>query len=326
MKRIFAKSTVMTALMLSSILVVGENAEAAEVKIDSWIENQGETATDLVDNALKQIPSTNFDKDLLFLHNNGNPIETDIIEGETDFYLEAVSKDIVNGIEVVDYYFKEKSDGPRSLEEVEANVNERNKEILQLDSLTPKVTTFAAVASPVIRNFNWTFNESSHKLTTTAELYRRSSTANIDGVNGSVWDVKSITQYERITGKRYLNNMYTRLAVPYANQTLVDWGPDVSTNDSTVSVSLNGYAAGISYTFNTGTLYNTKDLSSKSSKYGRWQFSKNVLPLYANKLKTVPSIRATNTVGAFSVQLSHSLYFDNTTNNTGVITISTPDR
>lgn len=103
-----------------------------------------------------------------------------------------------------------------------------------------------------------------------------------------------------------------------------------STNNNNVSVSLSG--AGIpslNYSFSVGNLYNTKDLSSKSSKYGRWQFvriSNPLNPIYTNNLTTRPGIRVTNTQGNLALQLSHSLDFYSVQNNTGVITITTPDR
>ncbi|MET3574240.1 hypothetical protein ACFFIY_12215 [Bhargavaea ullalensis] len=307
---------------------------AQSIKIDEWIETEQQSSIEIIDREEKKSASQkSTNENFLLLHNNGEPINTNIINGKTDFYLEAISKNKVNGMEVIDYYFNQVDNKERDLSDIKETASERSKEILNdikneknIDSSQYSTFAVASVSNPVVRNFNWTFNSSSHYLTTTVEMSRRSSNASINGVKGSVWDVITNTQYERKTGLRYLNNLYTRLAVPYTYQTLLDWGP-ASTNSGDVSVSLSGAGVpGISYNFSTGTLYNTSDLSSKSSKYGRWKFSRAVYPVYANRLTTRPAIRSSNTKGNFALQLSHSLVFDNVTNNTGVITITTPDR
>jgi hypothetical protein len=115
-----------------------------------------------------------------------------------------------------------------------------------------------------IRNFNWSFNNGDHLLTTSLELNRKTNTATIDGKAGSVWDVISNTQYERKSGLRYLNSLYTRLAVPYSFETLLDWGPLTTTNSS-ISFGLSGVVPGASISWDKDSKYNVKDLSSKSS-------------------------------------------------------------
>lgn len=322
-----------SSLVFFCFSLANSKVSAEEFKTEEWVENAEKSSINVMESNLEAIsPEAAATQDeFIWLHNDGEEIANDVISGETDFYLEAVSKDTVNGIEIIDYYFNEIGNDERTIEDIKTTVNERqieNQETLSesLNANSFSTMAIASVANPVIRNFNWTFNSKAHYITTSVEMSRKSKTATINGVKGSVWDVVSNTQYERKSGLRYLNDLYTRLAIPYTNQTLLDWGP-ATTKSSTVSVSLSGAGVpGLSYSFNTGVRYNTYDLSSKSSKYGRWKFARALYPIYSNKLSARPSIRATNTKGAFALQLSHSLEFDNVTNNTGVITISTPDR
>lgn len=309
-------------VFFASFTMVNSEAFAQDIKIEEWKETKEAPSTNVFEDKVKSVLPESSQVEFSWLHNDGEPIDTNILSGDTDFYLEAVSKDVVNGKEVIDYFFNQVENEDRTLEDIEATVLERKAEN-EMNSATTKV---ASVANPVIRNFNWSFNSSSHYLTTSVEMSRKSSKATIDGKKGSVWDIVTNTQYERKTGLRYLNDLYTRLAIPYSAQTLLDWGPN-STSSSTVGVSLSGAGiATLNYSFSTGVRYNTVDLSSKSSKYGRWKFTRAYYPIYANRLVARPAIRATNTSGPFSLQLSHSLEFDNVTNNTGVITINTPDR
>lgn len=326
----FLASLMGVGVLFASLTMANSEAFAQDVKIEKWVETKEVPSSNVIEDKIKSVLPESSREEFLWLHNDGEPIDTNILTGDTDFYLEAISKDVINGVEVIDYYFNQIENEERTLDNIEATVLERKEENENNsinNSLSGAVTAkVASVANPVIRNFNWTFNESSHYLTTSVEMSRKSSNATINGVQGSVWDVVTNTQYERKSGLRYLNDLYTRLAVPYTYQTLLDWGPS-STNSSTVAVSLSGAGVpGISYSFATGVRYNTIDLSSKSSKYGRWQFSRALYPIYANKLTARPAIRSSNTSGAFALELSHSLYFDNVTNNTGVITITTPDR
>lgn len=333
-KKVVLRFSLVFSVLLFCLLSIGMKASAEEnsvelkeSEINEWIEKENKS-----EESLKTIP---FDKgsEFLLLHNNGNEIKNDVIQDDTDFYLEAVTKEVINGVEVIGYYFNHNDNENRDLKSIEKAV----EEVVQNTKMENLIKTeeFAVqnnIISPtvagndyVIKNYSWNFNNSAHYVTTSVELSRKSKNASINGTSGSVWDVITNTQYERKSGLRYLNYLSTKLAVPYSSQLLLDWGPS-STNSSSVTVSLSGYVPGVSYTFNTGVAYNTTDNSSKSSKVGSWKFSRAVYPVYANKLTTRPAIRATNTSGYFTVQLSHSLVFDNVTNNTGIIYVSTPDR
>lgn len=339
-KRKFASSLMGVGVLIAGLTIGSPDAFAKDVKINKWEEYKDTSTKNIIEDNIKSVQPGSSKETYLWLHNNGEPIDTNIISGDTDFYLEAISKDVVNGQEVIDYYFNQVENEERTLDDIKETVLERkaeNKNELSVkmgssektnlkNDNTVSIAAVQPVANPVIRNFNWSFNSSAHYLTTSVEMSRKSSTASINGVAGSVWDVVTNTQYERTSGLRYLNDLYTRLAVPYTYQTLLDWGPS-TTSSSTVAVSLSGAGVpGISYSFNTGVRYNTVDLSSKSSKYGRWNFTRALYPIYSNKLTARPAIRSSNTSGNFALELSHSLEFDNVTNNTGVITITTPDR
>ena len=185
-----------------------------------------------------------------------------------------------------------------------------------------------------IRNYKWDFylpsDSSKHldKMTDSVEFTRKSSTVDIDGKQGSVWDIKNVSHLERnLSNTMRINNKYTRLEVEYHNQELLDWGPDDSSS-STVTVGLAGIVPAVNWSFKIGG-FSVDDLSSKRDKYGRWAF---IDKFGTNKsIKTERGIRTTNTKGNLVLELSHTANFNYPTGTTGthytgVITIPIPDR
>lgn len=140
-----------------------------------------------------------------------------------------------------------------------------------------------------IRNYKWDFylpsDSSKHlaKMTDSVEFTRKSSAVDIDGKQGSVWDIKNVSHLERnLSNTMRINNKYTRLEVEYPNQELLDWGPDDSSS-STVTVGLAGIVPAVNWSFKIGG-FSVDDLSSKRDKYGRWAFIDKLVQTKALKL------------------------------------------
>lgn len=156
-------------------------------------------------------------------------------------------------------------------------------------------------------------------------MERKSNNVNIDGANGSAWDITSVASIEsKISGGR-INDQYTRLSIEsFRSQKLIDYGPS-STSASTMGVSLSGLGVpSVSWSFNIGN-WSTKDLSSFSSKYGRWKFS-SLMVGYSQRITTRPGIRASNTVGNFGLEVSHTTSTHHGNFQTGIAQIFVADR
>ena len=153
------------------------------------------------------------------------------------------------------------------------------------------------------------------KLTTNVELLRKTKEARVNGVEGSIWDVTTFTQYEKKEAIR-INNYYTRLSADKPNQALLAYGPVGDSIGGMLTVNLTGGfnptkpLPDIEYSFNIAG-FSVRDYSSLSSKYGRWKFYDGVGNL--RSMTTQPGIRVSNTSGSLVIELSHT-----TDNNSGI--------
>ncbi|WP_368985468.1 hypothetical protein NST54_13435 [Caldifermentibacillus hisashii] len=164
-------------------------------------------------------------------------------------------------------------------------------------------------------------------LATTVDLKRASSKVDINGKVGSVWNISSFSQWKRVQSGYILKDFYTRLAVPYKNQKLLDYGPvQGGVSGSTATVGLSGFVPNVSWTFSIGG-FKMSDLSSVSSKYGRWKLSPTLINLGPSQLVIKPGIKSSNTSGNFGLQLSQKqVRVGSVQNGTGVVSIFVPDR
>ncbi|MBC1906370.1 hypothetical protein HCA64_07770 [Listeria booriae] len=283
-------------------------------------------------------------KDIVVITNNGSEIDNDVIK-DSDMGLYAVVEYEKDSVDYQDMYFYEdkpndsaiKEDIEQDLEQeiIDTNINlgkDKSLEVTNLSNTKKKnyeIEKMAAKGSShVVRTLNWTFKKG-RKISTTVDLKRASADSKIDGKVGSIWNVTTHVEYT--DPKKYtLRKQITKIAIPYSAQKLLDYGPD-SNSSGKASVSLSGAGVpSISYSFGMSG-HKVTNLSSKSSKYGRWEFKETGLVSGTSRLVTRPAIRSSNTSGSFGVQISHSSEIGvfplvNEYDNTGVITIYTPDR
>ncbi|HWO77769.1 MAG TPA: hypothetical protein VNM69_18025 [Bacillus sp. (in: firmicutes)] len=290
------------------------------------------------------------DNDAVLLHNNGKPIETDIVsEGGEDFNLFAIHKTEENGSEYETYYFENrevadlselKETAENEQEAIEINESEDTEvEESEENNIFSSISTFfetpkvqAAVKSHpkggYYRTHNWTFYGGiGNKMkmgtySTVHHLNRKSSNANINGKNGSIWDVKAENTWKPTGAPARLENLTTRMEMPYKNQLLLSYGPKKKSNGS-VTVTLEQILTPMQWSF-TIKQFGFSDSSSIPSKYGRWTYTRE--SGYPNPFVTKPGIRASNTSGNFALQVSHTLNIDYKKHSTGIVTISVPDR
>ncbi len=261
------------------------------------------------------------------IHNNGKPIETNIFANSESHgnYLVAVYYTQENGVKIEHYFFTNEPDGDRK--DLVNRVSE--SEISRKNSVN--TIAASAKAGDEFKTYTWDHKKNSTllaTLSTNVTLKRKSSNATINGKKGSVWDVRTFTQLERVKAVR-INGYRTRLSVDQTNQKLLSYGPVGDKSGGTVGVSLSATGVpSLSYSFSISG-FSVSDLSSISKKYGRWNFNDNFGNL--KSITTEPGIRASNTSGSFVTELSHvsslntSTVVDDTY-QTGVIQIWVADR
>lgn len=270
----------------------------------------------------------------IILHNNGEPIETNMFEEKQGNELYAIVVNNMNGIEQKTYYFAQNADD-YEMDELLERIDEgelENRKVKQIKFNS--VNTKSSLSPQYIENFKWDFfaygdndgvKRQQGSLATSLAFDRQSNNIKINGISGSVWDVASFSQMlSRSTGG--IRNHKTRLDVNYTNQTLYSWGPKDS-GGSSAQVSLSGLVNPQNWAFALNG-FSTDDLSNKGSKYGRWEYKPGlVMP---TKMNTEPGIRATNTKGNFGVKLSHTAtirtQYTQSDHGTGVLTNFVPDR
>lgn len=296
------------------------------------------------------------ENDGLLVHNNGDPIETDIVsDGGEEFNLFAIHKTEVNGSNYETYYFENREESDLSQlkeeaqkEQVEIEINElgyteeepKEDELFSFANIFSSISSIfvaptaqAAIASQPkgghYKTYNWTFYSTlggvKSKLGTFSSvnhLTRKSSDTSINGKKGSVWDVKTENTWNATGAPARLEKQTTRLAVPYSAQKLLSYGPKTKSNGS-ATVTLEQILTPMQWSFKLSN-FSLKDSSSISNKYGRWIYTRNLG--YPDPFVTKPGIRASNTSGNFALQVSHTLNIDYKDHNTGVMTISVPDR
>lgn len=284
-------------------------------------------ATEFSQMGISTYSLSNQENEDIIIHNNGNAIESDYFaEGQNEGnYLVAVKyKNTEYGIVETAYFANVESISTDELVEMVSESTTAN-----FAELVP--VTARSADEPILKEYNWSFYSNSilqATLTTSVTLTRQTSNATLNGKACSVWDVTTFSQLEKKKCIR-LNDQYTRLSVDLSNQSLVSYGPTVSTSGGDVSVGLDGAGIpSVSYSFNIDG-FSIEDLSSMSNDYGRWAFIDHV----GNEphFTTEPAIRATNTSGNFIVELSHTMNANASTGSvidqgTGVIQIYCADR
>ncbi|MFB7640631.1 hypothetical protein [Peribacillus butanolivorans] len=320
-------SVLLLALLFSPNKSLAEQKDTnfLDSEVSEWIESKDNISGFSMN--LKQSSkgiSTLSDSKIQIFHNDGNPITSNITDNKK-MNLFAVLEYNIGNDAIRDYYFSE-----FDTEDLEKIKEETLVSYSEAAAETNVKARALAATNNYIRNYSWSFKNSGSskvaaKITTSVELKRSSSKTDIDGKKGSVWNISSDSQLENKVLNPPFINWYTRLAVPYTNQKLLSWGPKDSSAKS-ASVSLSGLVPGVSWNFGISG-FNIADLSSKSSKYGRWKMTKDITNIQPKKASMEPGIRSTNTKGNFGVELSHTYTrAGGQTHNTGTVSIFVPDR
>lgn len=255
-----------------------EHLNYTMIKTDTWnIQN--------TQNSQKKMEQLALDDKDQFFHNNGLAMTTDLFrKGESHGnYLVAVYRAVRNGRTTESYYFT--TEPKENKAALVKRVTEQ--ELEQMTQVAP-----LAVGNET-RTFSWVEEKNGKELatlTTNVDLLRKTKNASINGVDGSIWDITTFTQYEKKEAVR-INNYYTRLSADKPNQQLLAYGP-------------------IGYSFSISG-FSVKDYSSLSGKYGRWKFYDGIGNL--KSMTTKPGIRVSNTSGSLVIELSHT-----TDNNSGI--------
>lgn len=295
--------------------------EIAQVKLSNWNESKDTPAKNV-----RSVMPTN-SAEIQLYHNNGNPIETNILERSEnpEMNLFAVADYYINNINYKSYYLSDTK--VENIQNIQTEaLNEINKKSTNLNSplQAPSNISYAVGSGNATRDYNWSFSTGA-KLTSSVQLTRASSNVDINGTTGSVWNVSSTNQLKNTITNPPFVEWTTRLAVPFSAQKLIDYGPD-STSGPTASVGLSGFVPSFNWNFNISG-FSITSTSSLSDKYGRWTLNKNLFNPTPTSATMRPGIRTSNTSGNLGVKLSHAYFRSGgTVHATDIITMYVADR
>lgn len=286
-----------------------------------------------------------------FIHNNGNPIKTDVIspdENGNASYLIGVYQTELDGSQYEKYFFSNinnvdvfeiKDEIVKTAKTIKANPkayinilsNGKAKQLEQeKEEQTSDVSISAIVTEPsggYWRSFEWTYYHpyiglKAGVFTSSLHFDRKSYGADINGVTGSVWDIHSFNQYE---AKNYrIDIMRTRMDVNYSAQKIHSYGPKDDAGFD-VRVDLSNLVSPSGWSFGVGSVI-TDNMSSTSSKYGYWSWT-HTWDYMQNPFVTEPGMRVSNTSGSLAIKHSHTHHTSYAYwHGTGVITTYIPDR
>ena len=251
-------------------------------------------------------------KNKVVFHNNGNALQSDY--NEEEHYLLAVTCiEYEYGIEERAYFSTLSQVSKEKLKTIITTADE----IFNEANAARKADIPAGIKSSdyVIRSYSEDCTDLLGTEVTVAAsvtFIRESSTADINGVTGSVWDVKDFVQYEKGIATR-INHEYTTLKVSgYAGENLESYGPTVSSGTGTITVGLSGIVPSMSYTFSISG-YHIKNQSSLANDYGKWYIVDYIGS--ENSFVTEPGIRVSNTSGSLLVKQIQTINYTDASSN-----------
>ncbi|MBW0934216.1 hypothetical protein [Priestia megaterium] len=267
------------------------------------------------------------------IHNNGKPIDTDIIEkskeidGEQypDQHLFAIYREKSGAVTRDIYYFEEGNSA--NLSDIKENVKDQQKKATIAESTNNMLASKAAVSKSdgYVKEYKWTFKylgRTQGTYTSVNNFDRKSSNTNINGKTGSVWDVHSFNTYEAGKSGQYVKSQVTRMDAGYPAEKILSYGPK-NGSGAGVSVSLSSAVDPMSWTFDIGRASLT-DKSSPANKYGRWSYYISLG--HTDPFNTEPGMRVSNTSGDFAMKISNTFTIYTQNHSTGIVTASLPDR
>jgi hypothetical protein len=288
-----------------------------------------------------------------FIHNNGKPIKTDIIspdENGNTSYLVGVYQTELDGSQYEKYFFSNinyvdifeiKDEVVNITKLIKANpkayinklTNGKAKQLEQ-EKEEPEKTTDVSISAIVIepsggywRDYKWTYYHpyigiKSGVFTSSLHFDRKSYGADINGVQGSVWDIHSFNQYEAEYYR--IDIMRTRMDVNYSAQRIHSYGPSDDAGFD-VKVDLTNLVSPSSWSFGVGSVI-TNNMSSIANKYGYWSWT-HTWDFMQDPFVTEPGMRVSNTSGSLAIKHSHTHHTSYAYwHGTGVVTTYIPDR
>lgn len=275
------------------------------------------------------------------IHNNGKPIENDVVDKGAKDNLVAVYRTELNDKEYEKFYFSENpsEDMTKIKQEVlndelliESKPDQYIHSMIEKETTTKLPTGFSTMAvkpvpkGGIYKTYKYNFYGLGGKgmkvgtFTSNVEFKRKSSSATVNGKKASVWDIHA---YQEFDGMR-LSRQETYFSGNYSDQVLLRYGPKSDAGGS-VDVTLGGGGPpSITWTFSTGTSHRTSAYgSSLDKKIGKWNWywKRGVIPL-----ETEPGARFTNSGGPLNVNINHYFSIDAETHNPGNTKVSIPDR
>ena len=262
------------------------------------------------------------DNNTVMVHNNGNPLPTDMFEKKQGNELFAVLITDEDGVQTPTYYFSNsKVLMDDTLEEIVEDLSSQSNE---------NKGARVVGSNYVSRNYKWDFYRKlatgstiqQGSLATRVTFERIHSNANVDYKKSSVWDITARSEVKCRSSER-INNTFVRLDAGSGSQKLLDFAPETS-SQSLFTASLDSLFSPTSWTIEAGG-YTTKELvSSLSNRYGRWEFKAR--PGFQTSWVTKPGVRVANSTGSLYLKYSQTLDLNYSDHRTGVVGITVPDR
>lgn len=306
------------SLALSIVAFAGMSAQSvfADTRIsDSYYQLQNKSKT-----SQKQYSSSrgiSLMSNYRFIHNNGLPMKTDLIDLSQNPLNEKVF-----GVLIADSFeaYYSSNDDKVLVEEVEKKLVEVLSDYRgKMSSQNMKqITTEAKFSSSSLPSLGKPFDTRTWVIdlnvknqniegTVYTEFYNRGN-ASVDGKQVTIWDVivDSNATATTVFGQDTIANQVMRIDVSGPNQKLRDWAPrqDISGGSIDLSLSKDGPTVGWSMDI---TGYKVTDLTRSAQGYGRWRWNDNLLT-FNKQLNVKPGVRAYNGAGAFQAKVSNTYH------------------
>ena len=309
--------------------VVNSDEISSPVSIEQLADQLQIAGADSVYNGARTIVSDSYidnynveDNNTVLVHNNGNPLPTDIFEEKQGNELFAVLIADEEGVQTSTYYIS-------------------NSEVLMDDTLDEIIEDLSSQSDEkqdtrvvgkdyVTRDYKWDFFRTlatgstiqQGSLATKVTFERIHSDADVNHKTSSVWDITSRSEVKCRSTER-INDTFVRLDAGSGSQQLLDFAPE-TTSQSSFTTSLDSLFRPTSWSIDAGGYTTKEHVSSLSNRYGRWEFKAR--PGIQRSWVTKPGVRVANSAGSLYLKYSQTMNLNYSDHGTGVVGISVPDR
>lgn len=259
----------------------------------------------------------------ILIHNNGKPINSDIIIENNENKLFAVYVNSEGNNDIISYYFTntQKLNEKKMINDFLNSVNS------EMDRIETATIELHGKIQPTYRIYNWDLKDK-HEVTVASYIQsinfdRVTKNGDIDGKLGSIWEVKSYNKVLDKTGVTYIASQSNKIDVGYEGQNLFSW------EQSSVNDNIDGYPNGILSKefsiFSPLKGFSMEDSSDISEKYTKSLYEYKLI-LNDKSLITTEEVKVTNTGGSLGLKINNVFEFNNSSNNTGIIELFISDR